>query len=199
MGRRIMLLLLLVLLAAGGYYVYQRNKAGQDLAGGETHCVGCMTAGEKERFDRENAGESPDGQSERKNRTVRQETIQGSSDNKGTTANQPPVQDRVADGKFSGASVANNGAPEQTPDARMQTADVRLQATPVMGAPASDSLTPNAPNGMTFGGKGNYQWYRQGNLTWRVDTVSGSSCIVYATMEEWRKQIVYSHGCGRNA
>jgi hypothetical protein len=71
-------------------------------------------------------------------------------------------------------------------------------AAPV-GMPMTDSQSANAPNGMRFGGTGNYQWYRQGNLTWRIDTVSGRSCIIYATMEEWHKQIVYSHGCGRNA
>jgi len=63
----------------------------------------------------------------------------------------------------------------------------------------TDSQSANAPNGMRFGGTGTYQWYRQGNLTWRIDTASGRSCIIYATLEEWRKQIVYSHGCGRNA
>jgi hypothetical protein len=50
---------------------------------------------------------------------------------------------------------------------------------------------------MRFGGSGAYVLYRQGDLTYRVDTVTGSSCIAFATMEEWRKPIVYSHGCGR--
>jgi hypothetical protein len=49
---------------------------------------------------------------------------------------------------------------------------------------------------MKFGGGGVYQWYRQGNLTWRINTQTGASCIVYATMEEWRKPIVMQHGCG---
>jgi hypothetical protein len=65
--------------------------------------------------------------------------------------------------------------------------------------PATDSVPPNPTNGARFTGSGAYQWYRQGNLTWRVDTVSGGSCIAFATLEEWRKQIVYSHGCGRGA
>lgn len=62
-------------------------------------------------------------------------------------------------------------------------------------APASDSQTPNAPNGMAFSGSGQYQVYRQGNLTWRINTADGSTCILFATNEEWRKPIVYSHGC----
>jgi hypothetical protein len=62
--------------------------------------------------------------------------------------------------------------------------------------PAADTVAPNPPNGLAFGGTGRYQWYRQDNLTWRVDTTSGEACIAFATMDEWKKQIVYSHGCG---
>ena len=70
-----------------------------------------------------------------------------------------------------------------------------------MGAPppAYDTVAPNPPNGTVFAGKGAYQWYRQGNLTWRVDSVTGRACIAFATMDEWQKQIVMSHGCGRSA
>ena len=62
-------------------------------------------------------------------------------------------------------------------------------------APASDTIQPNPPNGMTFGGSGHYQLYRQGNLTWRLNTDTGESCIVFATEEEWRKPQVYRAGC----
>ena len=62
--------------------------------------------------------------------------------------------------------------------------------------PASDTLSPAPPSGMAFGGSGKYQWYRQGNLTWRINTQSGSTCIAFATMDEWQKPLVYSHGCG---
>ncbi len=65
-------------------------------------------------------------------------------------------------------------------------------------APPSDSIAPNPANGMAFGGNGKYQWYRQGNLTWRIDTTNGTSCIDFATMEEWHKPIVSSHGCGNS-
>ncbi len=60
----------------------------------------------------------------------------------------------------------------------------------------NDTIAPNPPNGLAFAGTGPYQWYRQGDLTWRIDSKSGASCIDYATMEEWSKPIVYSHGCG---
>lgn len=65
-------------------------------------------------------------------------------------------------------------------------------------APATDSISANPTNGMTFTGSGKYQVYRQGNLTWRVDTETGRTCILFATMEEWRKPIVYQHGCNKS-
>jgi len=67
-----------------------------------------------------------------------------------------------------------------------------------MTAPATDSITPNPANGMAFAGTGRFQVYRQGNLTWRVNTDNGSTCILFATNEEWRKPVVYSHGCGNS-
>jgi hypothetical protein len=60
---------------------------------------------------------------------------------------------------------------------------------------AADSIQPNPPNGAVFAGTGKFQVYRQGNLTWRVDTQSGASCILFATMEEWKKPVVYHHAC----
>jgi hypothetical protein len=51
---------------------------------------------------------------------------------------------------------------------------------------------------MAFGGSGKYQWYRQGDITWRIDTANGDTCIDFATMEQWARPIVYSHGCARS-
>ena len=62
-------------------------------------------------------------------------------------------------------------------------------------APATDTQSPDAPNGAAFTGSGPFQVYRQGNLTWRLNTSDGTTCILFATDEEWRKPIVYSHGC----
>jgi len=94
----------------------------------------------------------------------------------GSASNQPPPAQR--------ASVAQSYPPAAAP-----------AATPV-SLPVSDTIAPNPPNGLAFGGTGKFQWYRQGNLTWRVNTTSGSTCIAFATMEEWQKPIVSSHGCG---
>jgi hypothetical protein len=66
------------------------------------------------------------------------------------------------------------------------------------GMPTTDSIPANPPNGMVFAGTGRYQLYRQGSLTWRLDTETGHTCIIFATDEEWRKERIYSHGCGNN-
>ena len=65
-------------------------------------------------------------------------------------------------------------------------------------APSSDSIGPNPPNGMVFAGTGRYQLYRQGNLTWRLDTNTGHSCILFATDEEWKKPRVLRDACGKS-
>jgi hypothetical protein len=62
--------------------------------------------------------------------------------------------------------------------------------------PATDSIRRDPPNGMIFAGRGKYQLYRQGDITWRLDTDSGQACILFATDAEWRKPKVFSHGCG---
>ena len=63
-------------------------------------------------------------------------------------------------------------------------------------APATDTISPNPPNGMAFSGSGKYQLYRQGNITWRLNTETGKSCIIFATEEEWKKEKVLRAGCG---
>ena len=62
--------------------------------------------------------------------------------------------------------------------------------------PGGDTISPNPTNGMVFAGRGKYQVYRQGNITWRVNTETGQTCILFATDEEWKKPRVYRAGCG---
>jgi hypothetical protein len=50
---------------------------------------------------------------------------------------------------------------------------------------------------MRFGGAGRYQLYRQGNITYRLDTSTGQSCIIYATDEEWKNPRVLHDACPR--
>lgn len=76
-----------------------------------------------------------------------------------------------------------------------------------LSPPAGQTTQESAANGDTFGaspadgikytGTGRYQLYRQGNITWRLDTDTGKTCIIFATDEEWKKPKVYRNGCGR--
>ncbi len=68
-------------------------------------------------------------------------------------------------------------------------------ATSGVTPPATDSIAPDPPNGMLFGGSGHFQLYRQGDLTWRLDTETGETCILFATDEQWRKSRVFLAGC----
>jgi hypothetical protein len=62
-------------------------------------------------------------------------------------------------------------------------------------APTSDSIARNPPNGMLFTGSGKYQLYRQGDITWRLNTDTGWACVLFATDAQWRKTRVYQQGC----
>ena len=72
-------------------------------------------------------------------------------------------------------------------------------ATPtgtITSLPNDNTEAANAPDLARFSGAGRYQWYRQGDLTWRIDTVSGAMCVAFATKPEWRDPDVIRHGCG---
>jgi hypothetical protein len=62
--------------------------------------------------------------------------------------------------------------------------------------PSADTNTRNPPNGMIFAGRGKYQLYRQGDITWRLNTDTGQACILFATDAEWSQPRVYQQGCG---
>jgi hypothetical protein len=68
----------------------------------------------------------------------------------------------------------------------------------ITATPASDTIPRNPPNGIPFAGAGKFQVYRQGDITWRLNTESGQACILFATQTQWRKTLVYEHGCGSN-
>ncbi len=86
-------------------------------------------------------------------------------------------------------------APTTGQDGSAQVAQP-AQPVPQETAAGGDTISPNPPNGMLFTGAGRYQLYRQGNLTWRLNTETGKTCIIFATDEEWRKPRVYRAGCG---
>ncbi len=84
--------------------------------------------------------------------------------------------------------------------AAVETAPAAAQITQnsapqTKGGVSSGELKP--PSGMMFSGVGRYQLYRQGDITWRLDTETGKTCIVFATDEEWTKPRVYRNGCAK--
>jgi hypothetical protein len=87
--------------------------------------------------------------------------------------------------------TATNTAPSAPGGATLMT-----QPQGAIAVPVSDTIPRNPPGGMAFAGSGKYQLYRQGDITWRLNTDTGQACIIFATDTQWSKPRVYSHGCG---
>ena len=203
------IVILLVIVAAMyflyffGYPAYVKHQQTLQAESGEVTCVGCDSPEEHARFLKENSGETADGDSERKLTSARIAAEQAAAGETQSSTIPAAASPAVTPRNGSSTMVVPGDQSTAYPPAA-GTAPVVVPTTVQPGAmpaglPTRDTESANAPNGMRFAGSGTYQWYRQGNLTWRIDTSTGRSCIIYATMEEWRKQIVMSHGCGRNA
>ena len=87
-------------------------------------------------------------------------------------------------------TTSSAATPQQPSQPAPQTA-----SKPSAALPVSDTIDRNPPNGAVFTGTGDFTWYRQGDITWRVNSKTGASCIAFATIQEWQKRIVYTHGC----
>jgi len=94
----------------------------------------------------------------------------------------------------SSPQTAGTEQPAQTQEAGI-AADAQADGG-VLAPPAKESISRDPPNGMAYAGTGKYQVYRQGDITWRLDTDTGQACILFATDAEWRKRRVFQHGCG---
>ena len=195
MGIRIFWGLMLIALCVGIFYVVEHYHQEKELASGDVVCTGCMTPDEKARFDKENSGDVADGQSEHKVRTSRAEDAAGNPE--GAAASGLPTSPGTAPASVAAPTPVASALPAPEPISGPQVTAPGMVSPVLSSQPGGESQAPNAPDGQRFGGTGKYQWYRQGNLTWRVDTATGATCIAFATLEEWRKQVVYSHGCGR--
>lgn len=104
------------------------------------------------------------------------------------TADQPAGAPRSPSVPLTSASLAAKPA-ESSPG-------IQTISNPVS---ANDSISPNPPNGTVFAATGHFQVYRQGNLTWRINTETGRACVLFATQQEWKKPQVYRNGCGSTA
>lgn len=198
MGSKIFFFLIFVALCVCGYFMYDHYHQEKQMGNGDvTWVTGQPSPEEYARFLKENAGETADGQSEHKTHTAAEDATAaatGKTEVGPASATTAPAAAAATPNAVAPAAAPAAAGPPMAPGAYT----VGSGAAPA-NLPTTDSVPPNPANGARFSGSGTYQWYRQGNLTWRVDTVSGHSCIDYATMEEWRKPIVSSHGCGRGA
>jgi hypothetical protein len=61
--------------------------------------------------------------------------------------------------------------------------------------PSLDSIPREAPSGALYAAAGKYQLYRQGDLTWRLNTDTGWACVIFATDTQWSKTRVWREGC----
>ncbi len=102
----------------------------------------------------------------------------------------PPAQPAPAGQLAPPGQPAPTAAGTQAPSAGSPPAPPAAQSTSV-----SDTIPRNPPNGMLFTGSGKYQLYRQGDITWRLNTDTGWACVLFATDAQWRKTRVYQNGC----
>ena len=75
-----------------------------------------------------------------------------------------------------------------------QPSDSNQPVSPLPTA-SGDTINRNPQNGMIFAGAGKYQLYRQGDITWRLDTDTGFACVLFATDAQWSQSRVFDHGC----
>jgi hypothetical protein len=98
--------------------------------------------------------------------------------------------------------AASVGQPTQSTEQPADSQGDQGQAQPqgaqssVYTLPASDTISRNPPDRTILTGAGRYELYRQGDITWRMDTASGQACVLFATEAMWRRMLVYQHGCG---
>jgi len=175
MTKRVIVLVLVLLLALFvyvGYHSYDSKRVGKD---GEVYSNGSLRRGEQQA---EKASDA--------------DTIVYPNPNS-AAAGTPASGTTTAQPQYQGQSPPTPPINEKNAAGQV-TQGLEPAAT---NAPASDTISPNPPNGMVFSGTGLCQLYRQGNITWRLDTDTGRACVIFATDEEWKKPRVYRAGCGK--
>lgn len=168
MGKRVIVIALLLVVAIFAYVGYHSYDAKRAPMKGEVYSNGVIRRG---------------GQAE----------TEPDADAKQPSTDADPVVYPAANGNTSTASSQDATASAQPQAAGAQVTETHQAAANV---PATDTISPNPPNGMAFAGSGRYQLYRQGNITWRLDTNTGRACVIFATDEEWARPKVYRAGCG---
>lgn len=176
MAKRVVIIVVVLALAIFAYYSYNRYDAGRAGVSGEVFSNDTQSS-------RAKSSTGATASSDKKASDSDLETIVYPSS---VTAQPAPA---AATAQPSSTAVAATPA---SSDLQVTQAGGPAHE----GAPAEDTISANPPNGMMFAGRGKYQVYRQGNLTWRVNTETGQTCVLFATDEEWKKPRVYRAGCG---
>lgn len=115
-------------------------------------------------------------------------------------ATPQPLPSRVAPQSSSGDEIATTATPQPAASANSGVQDNQAAKSASSGQPplppGGDTIPRNPPNGLAFAGSGKFQLYRQGDITWRLNTQTGDACILFATDVQWRHARVYQSGCG---
>jgi hypothetical protein len=174
MVRNIVILLVVLAGLYLGYHFWQLHhpSATTEAQNGDYTCAGCMNSQQTAAFNKENPGGDDSSSA----------TVPAMAPT-GTSAVVPASRPSIF------------AKPAGTPTSTATASSLPSASTVAPSGPA-DSESSDAPNGVRFAGSGNYQWYRQGDVTYRIDTTTGKSCIIYATKREWRDPLVYNNGCG---
>ncbi len=101
----------------------------------------------------------------------------------------------IAEAAISGHSSPEQHGQELHPQTPANGAHPTLIDGVLATPPPGDSISRNPPNGMIFAGRGKYQLYRQGDITWRLNTDTGQACILFATDAVWSQPRVFKQGC----
>jgi hypothetical protein len=92
--------------------------------------------------------------------------------------------------------AAQQGEQSPTPEVAQADQNRSQEQSNVYTLPASETMSRNPPDRTILAGTGRYELYRQGDITWRMDTATGQACVLFATEAMWRKSLIYEHGCG---
>jgi len=112
----------------------------------------------------------------------------------------------ITEGDTSVLSASNN-PPSKSPNNSVTSSSADTQMTApsssqslstveaATDAPTADSRPAVPPDGKAYSGSGHLELYREGNITYQYNTDTGASCVMYASLREWRNPLVYRHSC----
>lgn len=186
--RRIILGIILLGVAALAYFGYKSWMAKRAMMGGEVYSdtVDSVTTTLKQAAAAPNSSPAPAGQP----------APAATTPAPNHPAEALSLEEAVKQSIPEAAAALSSKPAAANPSASPATT---MQAAPSAPSAASDTIRPEPPNGTVFAGTGHYQVYRQGNLTWRINTDTGQACVLFATEQEWRKPQVYRNGCALRA